>query len=116
MPPRLLALPEQVHRADVFGAWSLPDRSTPLHARIEDQNDLLLAHYRGEIEHRHWYGFWNHGDVMHRYDADRHQWRYDFGRYDRTTGNGTPTVAQRLYEHRLSRRPVRHDLHRADRA
>jgi len=81
MPPRLLALPEQVHRAQVFGAWSLPDRTTPLRARIEDQNDLLLAHYQGEIERRHWYGFWNHGDVMHSYDADRHQWRYDIGGY-----------------------------------
>ncbi|MET3710833.1 hypothetical protein ABIC65_001535 [Sphingomonas trueperi] len=81
VPPRLLALPQQVHRAGVLGAWSLPDRSTPLRARIEDQNDLLLAQYRGEIERRHWYGFWNHGDVMHSYDSDRHQWRYDIGGY-----------------------------------
>jgi hypothetical protein len=48
---------------------------------VERQNDLLLGHYRDEIERRHWYGFWNHGDVMHTYDADRHQWRYDIGGY-----------------------------------
>jgi hypothetical protein len=64
-----------------LGAWSMPDRSTPLHTRIEDQNDLLLAHYCDEIERRHWYGFWSHGDVMHSYDTDRHQWRYDIGGY-----------------------------------
>ncbi|MCT8003814.1 Tat pathway signal sequence domain protein [Sphingomonas sanguinis] len=80
-PARLLARPEQLHRAGVLGDWSLPDRGTPLAARIEDQNDLLLAHYRDEIERRRWYGFWNHGDVMHAYDTDRHQWRYDIGGY-----------------------------------
>lgn len=80
-PPRLLAVPEDVHRAVVLGNWSMPDRATPLAARIEDQNDLLLGHYRDEIERRRWYGFWNHGDVMHTYDTDRHQWRYDIGGY-----------------------------------
>src|SRR5699024_1229982 len=29
----------------------------------------------------HWYGFWDYGDVMHSYDADRHVWRYDVGGY-----------------------------------
>lgn len=80
-PPRLLATPEQVHRAGVLGDWSLPDRGTAFATRVEDQNDLLLDLYHGEIERRRWYGFWNHGDVMHTYDADRHEWRYDIGGY-----------------------------------
>jgi hypothetical protein len=65
----------------VFGDWSLIDRSTPARARIEDQMDYLLAFYLREVEQRRWYGFWNYGDVMHTYDADRHVWRYDVGGY-----------------------------------
>src|SRR5690606_22547620 len=34
-----------------------------------------------EREQRRWYGFWDYGDVMHTYDADRHTWRYDVGGY-----------------------------------
>jgi hypothetical protein len=61
------------------GMWSLPDRSTPRKARIEDGLDWLVDYYRAQIELHSWYGFWNHGDVMHTYDADRHVWRYDVG-------------------------------------
>ncbi|MBE3045597.1 Tat pathway signal sequence domain protein, partial [Candidatus Bathyarchaeota archaeon] len=34
-----------------------------------------------EVEHRRWYGFLDHGDFMHTYDADRRNWRYDVGGY-----------------------------------
>lgn len=78
-PPRLMADPAQLHAAGVFGDWGLPDRSTPMRAAIEDQLDRLIDFYAGEVDRRGWYGFWNHGDVMHSYDADRHQWRYDIG-------------------------------------
>ena len=78
-PPRLLAEPKAVQAAGVFGPWSLPDRSTPARARIEDQLNRLVDFYDREVERRRWYGFWNHGDVMHTYDTDRHQWRYDIG-------------------------------------
>ena len=61
------------------GMWSLPDRSTPAKAGIEASLDWVADYYRGQIEQRSWYGFWNHGDVMHTYDADRHVWRYDVG-------------------------------------
>ncbi|WP_242526468.1 Tat pathway signal sequence domain protein [Novosphingobium sp. KA1] len=80
-PPRLQASPAQIRAAGVFGDWALPAASGPAAEAVERQNDLLLGHYQGEIERRHWYGFWNHGDVMHTYDADRHQWRYDIGGY-----------------------------------
>ena len=78
-PPRLMTTPERIHAAGVLGAWSLPDRGTPLKAKIEDRQDQLLNYYLGQIEQRRWYGFWNYGDVMHSYDVDRHVWRYDIG-------------------------------------
>lgn len=78
-PPQLMVTPDRIHAAQVLGPWSLPDRSTPMKARIEDQIANLADFYAGEVDRRGWYGFWNHGDVMHTYDADRHVWRYDIG-------------------------------------
>jgi len=78
-PPRLMPTPDHVHAAGVFGDWSLPDRSTPARAAIEQQNDFLLRFYRDQVEERRWYGFWNYGDWMHSYDPDRHVWKYDIG-------------------------------------
>ncbi|WP_029623156.1 hypothetical protein [Sphingomonas elodea] len=78
-PPRLMADPAQLHAAGLFGDWGLPDRSTPMRAAIEDQLARLIDFYAGEVDRRSWYGFWDHGDVMHSYDPDRHQWRYDIG-------------------------------------
>ena len=80
-PPQLVCRPQDYKDADVFGGaiWSLQDRSTPLRARIEDQLDFLLDYYEKQVDERHWYGFWYYGNVMHRYDLDRHVWRYDVG-------------------------------------
>jgi hypothetical protein len=80
-PPLLVASPERLHAAGVFGDWSLVDRSDPARAAIEDRLDFLVDFYLGQREQRRWYGFWDYGDVMHTYDADRHQWRYDVGGY-----------------------------------
>jgi hypothetical protein len=80
-PARLQATSATIRAAGVFGDWALPSATGPAALAVERRNDLLLGHYQGEIERRHWYGFWNHGDVMHSYDADRHQWRYDIGGY-----------------------------------
>ncbi|KQU62063.1 Tat pathway signal sequence domain protein [Sphingomonas sp. Leaf339] len=79
VPPQLMADPASLHAAEVLGIWNLPDRSTPNRVAIEDQLDHLVDFYAGEVERRNWYGFWNHGDVMHSYDSDRHQWKYDIG-------------------------------------
>lgn len=79
--PRLTVSPERIHQAQVFGVWSLPDRSTPAKAQIEDRLAYLVDYYKGQVEQRRWYGFWDYGDVMHTYDADRHSWRYDVGGY-----------------------------------
>jgi hypothetical protein len=79
-PPQLVPAPAHILATEVFGTlWSLPDRSTPARAAIEDQLDARFAFYRNEVEQRHWYGFWDYGDIRHTYDADRHEWRYDVG-------------------------------------
>ena len=78
-PPLLTAPPEHIHAAGVFGIWSLLDRSTAAKKEIEDRLDRAFDFYRKEVEQRHWYGFWNFGDVMHQYDGPRHEWRYDIG-------------------------------------
>lgn len=71
--------PEYLHKQRAFGIWSLPDRSTPLRAQIEDRLDAAVYFYRDAIEQHKWYGFWNYGDVMHAYDPVRHEWKYDVG-------------------------------------
>ncbi|MDQ0676818.1 hypothetical protein QFZ30_000200 [Arthrobacter pascens] len=80
-PALLQATPEYLHSAQVFGDWAPVDRSTPARAELEDRLDFLFDFYAGQVEQRRWYGFWNYGDVMHTYDADRHVWRYDVGGY-----------------------------------
>ncbi|MYN05887.1 exo-rhamnogalacturonan lyase family protein [Pseudoduganella aquatica] len=82
LPPQLVSTPAHYLACNVFGGmWSLPDRSHPLKARIEDELDRRFDYYRSQIEQHHWYGFWNYGDLMHTYDEDRHSWRYDVGGY-----------------------------------
>lgn len=78
-PPLIAATPQHLHSAKVLGIWSLPDRSKPERAAIEDRLDSAFALYQREVEQRHWYGFWNFGDVMHQHDGPRHTWRYDIG-------------------------------------
>ncbi len=81
-PAVLVCAPERYSGIPVFGGmWSLPDRSTPEKAGLEDGLDWLVDYYRTQIERHSWYGFWDYGDVMHTYDADRHVWRYDVGGY-----------------------------------
>ena len=80
-PPLLVAPPEHLHSTGVFGIWSLPDRSTAAKKALEDQLDSAFDFYRKEVDQRHWYGFWNFGDVMHQHDGARHEWRYDMGGY-----------------------------------
>lgn len=79
-PAVIVATPQTLHEAGVFGGtFSLPVRTTPQHARIEERLDWLFDFYRQQQDQRSWYGFWNYGDVMHTYDSDRHVWRYDIG-------------------------------------
>ncbi|MCM1448771.1 MAG: DUF6250 domain-containing protein [Clostridiales bacterium] len=79
--PVIVPTPEYLHDRRAFGVWSLPDRSTPDRAEVEDRLDLYTDFYKNAIEENRWYGFWNYGDVMHAYDTSRHEWMYDIGGY-----------------------------------
>ncbi|PTX92575.1 Tat pathway signal sequence domain protein [Opitutus sp. ER46] len=78
-PSLLVCPPEHYHAQHAFGYWSLPDRSTPTLRWIEDQVQGFVDFYHGQVEERSWYGFWDFGDIMHNYDFERHEWRYDVG-------------------------------------
>lgn len=80
-PPLLASGPRHNHSAGVFGSWAPVDRSTPARAEIEDRLDAIHRYHLEQVDQRSWYGFWDYGDVMHSYDGDRHQWRYDVGGY-----------------------------------
>lgn len=77
--PLLVASPQYLHSTGVFGVWSLPDRSTPLKATVEDKLDSVLAFYQQQVGERHWYGFWQFGDFIHSYNNAAHVWYYDYG-------------------------------------
>jgi PcRGLX-like protein C-terminal alpha/alpha toroid domain/PcRGLX-like protein central beta sandwich domain/PcRGLX-like N-terminal RIFT barrel domain len=78
-PALLAASAKYIHSIPVFGAWSLPDSSSKGKLWLEDQLDKAFNYYHLEVEQRHWYGFWNFGDLRHSYDHDRHVWKYDMG-------------------------------------
>ncbi|KPF60228.1 Tat pathway signal sequence domain protein [beta proteobacterium AAP51] len=81
-PPLLVAAPQRYLDTRVFGTlWTLPDRSTPQKAALEDRLDFVVKFYQDQAEQRRWTGFWDYGDVHHTFDADRHEWRYDVGGY-----------------------------------
>ncbi|MBL1065537.1 Tat pathway signal sequence domain protein [Streptomyces sp. 7-21] len=80
--PQLVSPVAHMVESGAFGGLFSPvDRSTPARARIEDRLDFLFDYYVTQREQRHWYGFWNYGDVMHSQDSDRQVWRYDIGGY-----------------------------------
>jgi hypothetical protein len=79
-PPMMVATPQTLHEAGVFGGtFALPSRDTPQQAQVEEHLDWMFDFYHRQQDERSWYGFWNYGDVMHTYDFDRHEWRYDVG-------------------------------------
>jgi hypothetical protein len=79
-PAVMAATPQTLVESGVFGhSLSLPSQTPQAHAALEKQLDWMFDFYRGQQDQRSWYGFWNYGDVMHTYDFDRHEWRYDVG-------------------------------------
>lgn len=74
--PRLLPTPAYLHEKRAFGIWSLPKDSSD---KVEQRLEAYIKAYQGYIEQYKWYGFWNYGDVMHTYDDERQEWRYDVG-------------------------------------
>ncbi|KAF2730842.1 hypothetical protein EJ04DRAFT_584987 [Polyplosphaeria fusca] len=83
-PPALVAEPAHIHSTKALGTyWDLPASTSGSNAAqtIESHMDFLVKFYQNQVEQRRWYGFWDHGDIMHSYDTDRHQWKYDVGGY-----------------------------------
>ncbi|MET0424718.1 MAG: hypothetical protein ABW046_12630, partial [Actinoplanes sp.] len=81
-PPQLINPVGHLVGCRIFGGLFAPvDRSHPAKARIEDHLDFLFGFYQRQVDQRHWYGFWDHGDIMHTFDEDRSVWRYDVGGY-----------------------------------
>jgi hypothetical protein len=78
-PPLLVCTPEYLHSVRALGLWSLPDKSTPFKKAVEDGLESTLAYYQKQVDVQHWYGFWDFGDFMHSFDAQRHVWNYDLG-------------------------------------
>ncbi|KAJ5546383.1 hypothetical protein N7494_003968 [Penicillium frequentans] len=84
-PPRLVAAPEHLHSTGAFhGCWAPSSQILGIEpisqeTEVEKRLDLLFEFYHGQVEQNRWYGFWDHGDVQHTYDAYRHAWRYDVG-------------------------------------
>ncbi len=81
-PAVMVPTPQTLVGSGVFGrSFSLPAQTPDRHAGLEHRLDWLFDFYRTQQRQHGWYGFWNYGDVMHTYDADRHVWRYDIGGY-----------------------------------
>lgn len=92
-PPMVVCAPEHYVATQIFGSlFSVPDRSHPVKARIEDRLDFLLGYYMKQVEQHRWYGFWDYGDVMHSYDPDRHVWRYDVGGFAWANSELSPDI------------------------
>jgi hypothetical protein len=83
-PPFLVADGAYIRDTKAIGSyWTTPDvtADSAKAQTIESHLDFLVKFYTDQIEQRRWYGFWDHGDIMHDYDRDRHTWRYDVGGY-----------------------------------
>jgi hypothetical protein len=81
-PAVMVPTPKTSLDSGVFGhSFSLPSQTPPEHAQLEQRLEWMFDFYRSQQDQRGWYGFWNYGDVMHTYDFDRHEWRYDVGGY-----------------------------------
>ncbi len=76
---QMLPTPKYLHDSRAFGTWSLPDRSNPQRAAVEDRLDEIISVYQKNVEEFKWYGFWNFGDFMHSMDNVRGVWNYDIG-------------------------------------
>jgi hypothetical protein len=100
-PPVLVPEPEHIRDTKAIGSyWSVPGAVDSAQAqKIESNMDFLIKFYENQVEQRRWYvyydeiyvsvqnvnnsryGYWDHGDIIHTYDDDRHTWRYDIGGY-----------------------------------
>lgn len=86
--------------------WSPVDFSTPAKAEMERRLGWHFDFYRDQQEQRRWYGYRNFGDVMHTYDPDRHEWRYDVGGYAWDNSELSTDIWPWLYSLRTGRADV----------
>ena len=101
--------PEFYHEMKAFGYWSLPNiNGSETEKWLEEQLDKIFVFYKEEVEQRNWYGMFNYGDVMHSYDAVRHQWKYDMGGFAWDNTELVPTLWLWLYFMRTGREDVYH--------
>ncbi len=91
-PPRLVSTPEYYYSTNTFGYWSLPDRSSPIKRKLEDQLDMMFSFYKNQQQEHRWYGFWDYGDIMHTYDPYRNSWMYDVGGFAWMNSEECPDV------------------------
>ncbi|KAB8222780.1 hypothetical protein BDV33DRAFT_229344 [Aspergillus novoparasiticus] len=109
-PPVVIPDPEYILQTGALGTfWSRGDSSkkiTPAEAEINRNLDFLFEFYKKQISQRRWYGFWDHGDIMHTYDEDRHAWCYDIGGYAWDNSELSPDLFLWLYFLRTSREDV----------
>ena len=62
-PPLLVCTPQHYYDTHTLGIWSMPDRadtSRPDLVSAEVQLDRAFNFYKGEIDRRRWYGFWDY--------------------------------------------------------
>ncbi|KAK1640003.1 hypothetical protein BDP81DRAFT_459280 [Colletotrichum phormii] len=102
--PKLQPAPEVIHLSQAFGTyWSpLSKVLSPTDERLE----FLFQFYQKQVQQRRWYGFWDHGDIVHTYDEDRHTWRYDVGGYAWDNSELSPDLWLWLYFLRTGRADV----------
>lgn len=108
-PPVLVAEPVYIRDTKALGSyWTTPDATSgsATSATIESHMDFLIKFYETQIEQRRWYGFWDHGDIQHSYDEDRHTWKYDVGGYAWDNSELSPDLFFWNYFLRTSRADV----------
>lgn len=100
-PPVLVAISEYIYGTQAFGTYWSPFSqvhiSNPKVQVIEANLEFLFKFYQSQVSQRKWYGFWDHGDIMHTYDEDRHTWRYDVGGYAWDNSELSPDLWLWLY-------------------
>ncbi|KAK1459617.1 hypothetical protein CMEL01_02616 [Colletotrichum melonis] len=109
-PPKLLPSPEAIHFSQALGTYwsSLSNTSANGLSATDERLEFLFQFYEKQVQQRRWYGFWDHGDIMHTYDEDRHTWRYDVGGYAWDNSELSPDLWLWLYFLRTGRADVFH--------
>ncbi|KAI9927501.1 hypothetical protein MW887_003117 [Aspergillus wentii] len=107
-PPVLIPDIEYIADTRALGEYWSPMKPNPSSKEkfINDNLNFLFTFYRTQIHQRRWYGFWDHGDIMHTYDEDRHTWRYDVGGYAWDNSELSPDLFFWLYFLRTGREDV----------